>query len=111
MKPIRLDEIMLSGKKGEAVALSMRILVKLGELYGAEEMQPISKVLHIDGCCYQTAGDAGLDFAEKLAVLGVKVVVPTTTNITGRDIKRWREFQMPEWLAEKCQRMEDPKSA
>ena len=83
MKLTRLEEIMLSGKKGEAVALSMRILVKLGELYGAEEMQPIAKV-HIDGCCYYTAGDAGLDFAEKLAVLGEKVVVPTITNITGR---------------------------
>ena len=97
---------MLSGKKGEAIALAMRILIKLGELYGAEEMQPISKV-HIDGCCYQTGGDAGLDFAEKLASLGAKVVVPTTTNVTGRDIKRWREFKIPEWLAKKSQRMEE----
>jgi len=39
-------------------------------------MQPISKV-HIDGCCYQTAGDAGLDFAEKLANFWVKVIIPT----------------------------------
>jgi len=52
----------------------MRILVKLGELYGAKEMHPISKA-HIDGCCYQTAGDAGLDFAEKLASLGAKLVL------------------------------------
>jgi len=105
MKLTRFEEMMLSGKKGEAVALSMRILVKLGELYGAEEMQPISKV-HIDGCYYQTAGDAGLEFAEKLAALDAKVVVPTTTSCTGRDIKRWREFKTPEWLAEKSQRME-----
>jgi predicted aconitase len=73
MKLSRLEEQMLSGKKGEAVALAMRIIVTLGELYGAEELQPISKV-HIDGCCYQTGGDAGLDFAEKLAALGAKVV-------------------------------------
>lgn len=106
MKLTKIEEQMLSGKKGKAVALAMRILVKLGELYEAKEMQPISMV-HIDGCCYQTAGDAGLDFAEKLASLGAKVVVPTTTNVTGRDIKRWREFKMPGWLAEKCQRMEE----
>ena len=106
MELTKIEEQMLSGKKGEAVALAMRILIKLGELYGAKEMHPISKA-HIDGCCYQTAGDAGLDFAEKLASLGAKVVVPTTTNVTGRDIKRWREFKMPEWLAEKCQRMEE----
>jgi len=106
MKLTKIEKQMLSGEKGEAVALAMRIMVKLGELYGAKEMQSISKA-HIDGCCYQTAGDAGLDFAEKLASLGAKVVVPTTTNVSGRDIKRWREFKMPEWLAEKCRRMEE----
>ena len=48
-----------------------------------------------------------MDFAKKLASLGAKVVVPTTTNVTGRDIKRWCEFKIPEWLTEKCQRMEE----
>ena len=106
MKLTKEEDLKLARKEGEEVALAMRILIKLGELYQAEEMQPISKV-HLDGCCYQTAGDAGLDFAEKLSSLRAKVVVPTTTNVTGRDIKRWRQFQMPLWLSEKCQRMEE----
>jgi predicted aconitase len=97
---------MLAGDKGEAATFAMRILVKLGALYGAKEFQSISQV-HVDGCCYQTAGDAGLDFAEKLAAMGAKVVVPTTTNVSGRDIQRWREFRFPEALAEKCRRMEE----
>jgi len=100
------EESMLAGGAGEAAAFAMRILVQLGDLYGAEEFIPISQV-HVDGCCYQTGGDAGLDFAEKLASLGARVTVPTTTNVSGRDIQRSREHRFPEDLAEKCRRMED----
>ncbi len=99
------EEAMLSGKAGEAAAFAMRILTQLGDLYGAEEFIPITQA-HVDGCCYQTAGDAGLDFAEKLAALGARVIVPTTTNVSGRDVERWREHRFPEELAEKCRRME-----
>lgn len=105
MELTREEEAMLAGKKGEAQAFALRILVKLGELFGAERLQPISQV-HVDGCCYQTAGQAGLDFAERLASLGARVVVPTTTNVSGRDIRRWRSFRIPETLAEQCRRME-----
>ena len=97
---------MLAGGAGEAAAFAMRILTQLGDLYGAEEFIPITQA-HVDGCCYQTAGDAGLDFAEKLAALGARVIVPTTTNVSGRDIERWREHRFPEELAEKCRRMEE----
>ena len=81
MKLTRQEEAMLSGRKGKAVAFGMKIITQLGELYGAEELIPISQV-HVDGCCYQTAGDAGLDFAEKVASMGAEVVVPTTTNVS-----------------------------
>ena len=97
---------MLAGRSGGAAAFAMRILTQLGDLYGAKELIPITQV-HVDGCCYQTAGDAGLDFAETLASLGGRVVVPTTTNVSGRDIRRWREHRFPEELAEKCRRMEE----
>jgi hypothetical protein len=99
------EEAMLSGTAGEAAAFAMRILTQLGDLYGAEAFIPITQV-HVDGCCYQTAGDAGLDFAEKLASLGARVAVPTTSNVSGRDIQRWREHRFPEELAEKSRRME-----
>ena len=100
------EEALLAGRLGEAAAFAMRVLVQLGDLYGAERFIPISQV-HVDGCCYQTAGDAGLDFAERLASLGARVAVPTTTNVSGRDIERWREHRFPEALAEKCRRMEE----
>ncbi len=99
------EEKMLSGARGEAVSFAMGVLVRTGALFGAEKLIDIAGA-HIDGCCYQTAGDAGLDFAERLAGMRARVVVPTTTNVSGRDIRRWEEFKQPELLAEKCRRME-----
>jgi len=106
MRLTPIEEEMLAGRAGEAAAFAMRILTQLGDLYGAEEFIPITQA-HVDGCCYQTAGDAALDFAEKLASLGGRVTVPTTTNVSGRDIRRWREHRFPEDLAEKNRRMEE----
>lgn len=100
------EKRMLDGGYGKAAAMGLSILSKLGELYGAEEMMPISQV-HIDGCSYMAVGEAGLEFTEKMVELGGKVQVPTSTNPVSRDIKRWREFRIPQDFAEKSRRMED----
>lgn len=99
------EEKMLEGKSGQAVRMAMSILTKLGDLYGAKKMIEIAQV-HIDGCCYPTVREAGLEFAEKLASLGAKVKVPATLNITARDIERWKEFRIPSSFAEKSLRLE-----
>lgn len=101
----REEEGMLRGEQGEAVRLAMRILVEIGEVYGASRMIPITQA-HIDGCSYSATGDAGLEFAELLASLGAKVRVPTTLNITARDIDAWSEFRIPQEHAAKCAAME-----
>jgi len=95
---------MLQGYHGEGVAIAMSVMVKLGQIYNAEEMIPIS-MAHIDGCVY-TLGQAALDFAEKLADTGARVCVPTTLNMGARDITRWQEFRIPLDYAQGCQRME-----
>ncbi len=94
------EEKMLEGKSGQAVRMAMSILTKLGNIYGAKKMIEITQA-HIDGCCYPVVREAGLEFAEKLASLGAKVKVPTTLNITARDIERWKEFRIPSSFAEK----------
>jgi len=99
------EEKMLEGKSGQAVRMAMRILTKLGDLYGAKKMIEITQA-HIDGCCYPTVREAGLEFAEKLASLGARVKVPATLNITARDIERWKEFRIPSSFAEKSLRLE-----
>jgi hypothetical protein len=100
------EKRMLDGKYGKAVAMAMTILSKLGELYGAEELMPISQV-HLDGCSFKAVGEAGLEFTEKMVDYGGKVCVPATTNPISRDMKRWREFRIPPAFAEKSRRLED----
>lgn len=101
----QIEQEMLEGYHGEALRIAMTIMRDIGEIYGAKRMIPIT-CAHIDGCSYSAVWDAGLEFAEKLAELGGRVSVPTTLNITSRDINCWESFRIPEAFAEKCRRME-----
>ncbi len=79
----------------------MRILTRMGEIQDAEEMIDISRA-HIDSTLYQ--GDATLEFAERLANMGARVVVPTTLNVSGVDEMGWQEWAVPPEHAEKAHR-------
>jgi len=101
----KVQEKMLSGAQGRAVQMAMHVVVQVGEAYEAEDLVPVTSA-HIDGCSLGATGMAGLEFAELLAGSGGRVRVPTTLNITARDIARWREFRVPEDHAEASARME-----
>ena len=105
MKLTSEEKRMLDGQYGKAMAMSMSILVKLGEIYDAEEMMPVSQV-HIDSCSFQLLGDAGVEFAAKLRDNGAKVRVATSLNPCARDITRWQEFRIPEEFARKSEFLE-----
>lgn len=105
LKLTKIDEEFLKGKYGESARIAMEVLVDLAKAYGASNFINITQA-HIDGCSYAATGDAGLEFAEKLASGGGKVRVPTTLNITSRDINRWKEFRVPENFAAKSEAME-----
>ncbi len=81
--------------------MAMTILMRMAEVYGAEEMMNITQA-HIDSAIY--IGDAGLEFAERLVSLGAKVSVPTTLNVSGLDEHQWREWNVPADWAEKAHR-------
>ena len=68
---------------------------------GAKELLDITGA-HIDSTVY--IGDAGLEFAERLASLGAKVVVPTTLNVSGLDEYHWKEWAVPPLWANQSQR-------
>ncbi len=78
------DEKVLNGDFGTAPKMAMNILVQLGEVLGADELLDIEQV-HVDGCIYES--EAHLDFAEKLASLEARVIVPTTLNATSLDMR------------------------
>jgi hypothetical protein len=70
----------------------MAILACVAEVWGATELLDISGA-HIDSTIY--IGDAGLEFAERLAGLGARVAVPTTLNVGGLDEHHWQEWPVP----------------
>ena len=57
---------MLAGKKGMPKKKAMEILTKLGEIYGATKMVPVTSV-HMPGSSVVVAGKAGTKFVEDMA--------------------------------------------
>jgi predicted aconitase len=97
------DRAMLNGEHGPAVKMAMSILVRMAEVAGADELLDITGA-HIDSTVY--IGDAGLEFAERLANLGAKVCVPTSLNVSGVDEHHWQEWAVPsEWAAKAHRQM------
>lgn len=97
------EQAILDGQQGEAAQIALRILVDLGEIFGADEMMPITQV-HIDTTIYMV--DAGVEFAERLAELGGRFSVPTQLNPSAIDLQRWRELRVDPVLLEKSRRIE-----
>ncbi|MCO6451857.1 MAG: aconitase X catalytic domain-containing protein [Caldilineales bacterium] len=97
------DEAMLTGEHGPAAQMAMSILSRMAVIYGAEELLDISGA-HIDSTIY--IGDAGLEYAERLAELGARVAVPTTLNVSGLDERHWQEWSVPaEWASKAYRQM------
>ena len=95
------DRAALNGSLGPGVRMTMSILVKMAEIYGAKGLLDISAA-HIDSTIY--IGEANLEFAERLSGLGAKVSVPTTLNVSGLDEHHWKEWPVPEEWAQKAHR-------
>jgi predicted aconitase len=96
------ESSILAGEQGEATSLAMRILVRMAPLFGARSLMPITRA-HIDGCIYE--GDAGLEFAERLAATGGQVAVPTSLNVISLDQARWRAHGLSAEFASKADRL------
>jgi len=86
------DRAMLEGAQGPAAQMAMSILVEIAEIFGAADLMDISAA-HIDSTIY--IGEAGLEFAERLANWGARVAVPTTLNVSGLDEHHWQEWPVP----------------
>ena len=81
--------------------MAMSIVARMAEVAGAAELLDITGA-HIDSTVY--IGEAGLEFAERLASLGAKVAVPTSLNVSGLDEHHWRECAVPSELARQAYR-------
>lgn len=75
---LSLDDLaMLNGEQGEATQIAMRVIVRMAEIGGANELIDIQRA-HIDACGYPGTGAVML--AELLASKGGSVRVQTTMN-------------------------------
>ena len=77
------EEKALKGEYGEVLVTAYRILLAIGEATEAKKLVPI-KWAHVSGVNYNTIGDSGVEFLEKLSNDGM-VAVKTTINPMGFD--------------------------
>ena len=97
------EQKMLDGAYGKTVQRSMKVLVALGEIYGADHMIPVKNV-HSPGVSYRVAGDAGLGYVED-ASQDARFRVPVVTlNSIGIDEQDWKNVGFPEEFS--CQQLE-----
>ena len=76
-----------------------RLLVQLGEIYGADRMIPVSSA-QVAGVSYKSIGDPGVEFLEDYAAKGAKVKIVTFLNPAGMDIEDWQKIRVPPGFAE-----------
>ena len=82
-----IDKALLEGIYGEAARVSMRIILRMADLLGTQELMDVTQV-HVDGCIY--TGPGSLMFAQRLRDWGGNVRVPTSLNSISIDMKSWR---------------------
>jgi predicted aconitase len=92
------EESMLHGDNGPVKQKAMEILVALGEIFDADRLIEVGSV-QVSGVSYKTIGDAGLQWIEFMS--SEKVVVPTTLNPTGMDLRLWKQMGVSDEFAEK----------
>ncbi len=73
------EEHIYDGEHGWANQICIKILARLGELFNAEKLIPISSA-HVSGVSYKTLGDAPTEFLKALADANGKTKVKATLN-------------------------------
>jgi hypothetical protein len=97
MKLTDEEKKMLAGARGTGPQSAMRLLVTLGEIYGAERMIPVSSC-HAGGRSYLISGEENIEWMEDLRSGGAHFRVFTSTNPCSVDMERWKEMGLPESL-------------
>ena len=95
----REEEHIYDGECGWANQICMKILVRLGELFNATSLIPISSA-HVSGVSYKTLGDAPAEFLRALADADGKAKARATLNPQSFD-PEYLSRKLPERIREK----------
>ena len=93
------EERIYEGEYGWANQICMKILVRLGELFNASRLIPVSSA-HVSGVSYKTLGDAPAEFLKALSDAEVKVKTKATLNPQSVD-QEYLCKKLPENLCKK----------
>jgi predicted aconitase len=104
MKLTREQRRQLDGAQGEIAARMMKLLVRLGDVYGADRMVAIGSA-QVSGVSYKSIGEPGLRLLLDVARAGVKVKVLTFLNPAGMDLEAWRKLGFPREFAVEQERI------
>jgi len=102
----KVEEKILNGESGEVTERLFRLLVRLGDIYGADKMIPVGSV-QVAGVSYKSIGDPGTEFLEDMASKKAKVKVLTYLNPAGMDLENWKDYGFPEDFAKNQLRIMD----
>jgi len=80
------EERILDGEHGWANQVAMKILVRLGDLFGATRLIPVQSA-HLSGVSYKHLGDAAIEFLNELANKGGRAQTLATLNPSSFDPK------------------------
>ena len=100
------EDKIIDGEKGEVMERLFRLLVRLGDIYGADKMIPIGSV-QVAGVSYKSIGDPGTEFLEDIASKGARVKVLTYLNPAGMDLENWEKLGFPKDFAKNQLRIMD----
>jgi len=98
---------MLDGLSGTGPQSAMRLLVTLGEIYGAERMIPVSSC-HVGGRSYLISGEENIEWMTDLLNGGAFFQVFTSTNPCSVDFTQWQKMGLPEKLVLNQRRTDEP---
>jgi len=78
------EERTLDGEHGWANQVSMKILARLGDLFGATRLIPVQSA-HLSGVSYKHLGDAAIDFLNELATKDGRAQTHASLNPSSLD--------------------------
>jgi len=100
------EEKILNGENGEVMERLFRLLVRLGDIYGADQMIPVGSV-QVAGVSYKSIGDPGTEFLQDMASKGARVKALTYLNPAGMDLEDWEKLGFPKDFAKNQLRIMD----
>lgn len=91
------EKAMLAGEMGEVKRWAIDHQVKVGKMFDAEDLVPVSQA-HMMGDP-EAVGEAGADFLQDLADKGGRVAIPTITDPRGVDLNHYSPLGQTEEMA------------